>query len=165
MPKPTYKYEPQEFIQSKFIRMGPKVYTLRQALYYRLKNNFTITEEFHQKDGWYHLVQSPSGEWWLHLEKGFQWDGASGGYPDWDFIMMPSAIHDTLHWLIAHGVIPESENNLIDKELQDAILGSRTKTPLKRFRAWYIRRATNIVKEKRAKGKFQEHKTTKVIMI
>lgn len=93
------------------------------------------------------------------------WDGATH-YPDWKFMMMPSAKHDVLHWLIMHGIIPEGMNNMIDKELEDSILQSYTPIPWnegglipKKVRARMIRRATNTANEKRnLEG--QEHYNT-----
>ena len=68
---------------------------------------------------WYAIVKR-DGLWWLIVFPGTGWDGASM-YFDYSWIMYPSLVHDILHWLIAKGVLDESANDLIDKELGDCI--------------------------------------------
>ena len=156
-----------QFIASTEIVYGDKLYTLTEHLWYKFHNDLGFTRPFKQKDGWYELLQDDNGDWWLHLFPAFQWNGANL-YPDYKFMMMPSAIHDTDHWLIMHGIIPEENNNLIDKELEDSILFSKTKIPFKdggwipkKARARIIRRATNTANEKRNLAG-QEHSITRV---
>lgn len=84
---------------------------------------------------------------WLLIFKGFAWDGATK-FPDFDWIKTPSLIHDALHNAIALGIIPESQNDLIDKELELAIGANKGKRWLLNFRGWYVRKATNTVNEK-----------------
>lgn len=83
---------------------------------------------------------------WLIVFSTYAWDGATK-FPDFDWIKTPSAIHDALHNAINAGAIPESENDLIDKELELAINGNPGKRWLMRFRGWYVRLATNHVDE------------------
>lgn len=88
---------------------------------------------------------------WLLIFERYNWDGATK-FPDFDWIKTPSAIHDALHVAIQLGCIPESDNDLIDKELELAIEGNKTsrwaKHKLLQFRGWYVRKATNMVDEK-----------------
>jgi hypothetical protein len=82
------------------------------------------------------------------------WDGATS-FPDFKWILEGSLWHDILHWLIAKGVIPEEENDLIDKELAHIIkeLGGpsargKIKEILLSFRARYVQLGTNTADEK-----------------
>lgn len=88
---------------------------------------------------------------WIHAFKGCAWDGATW-FPDFDWIMEGSLGHDILHWLIAHGAIPESQNDLIDKELENIIRARHGNNwfqrRLDKFRGWYVRRATGFVDQK-----------------
>lgn len=84
---------------------------------------------------------------WLLIRDIYAWDGATK-FPDFDWIKTPSCIHDVLHQLIADGVLPESENDLIDEELEYAIDGNVGKRWLMKARGWYVRKATNTVDEK-----------------
>lgn len=134
--------------------ISKKLYSLGADVWIPYHQNLSDAVEFTQKDGWYAL-RCIKGKWWLFLRKGFRWNGANC-YPDWDFILIPSAKHDVGHWLIEHGAFPESYNNLIDKELQLDIKYSKTPVPFiqggwipKPIRAKYIQRATNIANSTR----------------
>ena len=149
---------------------GPKVHVLSQELWHRFHNNLGITEPFKQKDGWYEVLQDDSERWWLHLARGFRWNGADW-FPDYEFMIYPSAVHDVGLWLIDHGIIPESYNNMVDKELEDCIINSVTPMPwwkggsskrLRKFEARKIRRATNLARTKRGERSSLEYQITRL---
>lgn len=116
---------------------------------YRLNQKYTITEDHHcryfslMKDG--HLL----------IRESFNWDGATKFF-DFKWILTPSAIHDALHQAIQYGWIPESENNLIDKELEQAICGNVGKKWLLKIRGLYVRKATNWVDQKIGEDSYVE---------
>lgn len=157
-------------IQSTEIIYGPKVHVLAQEIWHRFHNNLGITEPFKQKDGWYEVLQDDFDRWWLHLVVGFMWNGADW-FPDYEFMMFPSAIHDPCLWLIDHGIIPETYNNLVDKELEDCILKSKTHMPwwkggsnktLRKIEARKIRRATNLARTKQGEHSTLEYQLTRL---
>ena len=116
-------------------------YRLEEGLAYKLQCQYEIACHF---DGdWFSLTR----DGWLLIYKGFAWDGATK-FPDFDWIKTPSLIHDALHNAIALGVIPTSQNDLIDKELEIAIGGNAGKRWLLKFRGWYVRKATNTANQK-----------------
>lgn len=88
---------------------------------------------------------------WLLMFENYAWDGATK-FPDFDWIKTPSAIHDALHEAIRLGCIPESDNDLIDEELNLAICGNyatrKSKIALLKLRGWYVKKATGTVDEK-----------------
>lgn len=96
---------------------------------------------------WYALEKRPSG-WWIVAKVGCGWDGATW-FPDFKWTMQASLGHDILHWLIAKRIIPESENDLIDREMCH-IIKDRGKgyERLLRFRAWYIKKGISLVNQK-----------------
>ena len=157
-------------IQSTEIVYGPKVHVLAQELWHRFHNNLGITQPFQQKDGWYEVLRDDSDRWWLHLARGFQWNGADW-FPDYEFMIYPSAVHDVGLWLIDHGIIPEAYNNMVDKELEDCIINSSTPMPwwkggsnktLRKIEARKIRRATNLAKTKRGEHGALEYQVTRL---
>lgn len=89
---------------------------------------------------------------WLLLMGGYMWDGATK-FPDFSWMMAPSAIHDALHQAIQVGAIPEYQNDMIDTELALAIegvpAGKWAMKQMLKFRSSYVRRATNLVDEKK----------------
>jgi len=126
-------------------------YQLENNWRWHLKEEFTIKRDF--KNDYYGITR----DGWLYAYKGCAWDGATL-FPDFDWIMEGSLGHDILHWLIEKGIIPELENDLIDKELEH-IIKVRGKVPrfggkwLLNMRAWYVRKATNLVDQKYGVGK------------
>lgn len=91
----------------------------------------------------------------ITAKAGCCWDGATM-FPDFLWILEGSLWHDILHWLIAKGVIPEDENDLIDAELAHIIRvlgGSTARGRLSGFllsvRAQYVRIATGLANEKK----------------
>ena len=136
---------------------SPKLHIMRQEVYHKFHNDLRIAFPFEQRQGWYKVFKDDNGDWWLYLKAGFQHNGADC-FPDYEFMIFPSAVHDVALWLIDWGVIPESMNNMVDKELADCIIHSRTPMPwwkggsnktCRKFEAWKIKRATNIAKTKK----------------
>lgn len=133
-------------------------YQLDKTVRFKLKNDFKITKEY--KNQYYRI--SKTG--YVTIYRGCCWDGPTW-FPDVKWMMVPSLIHDVLHWLIARGVIEESDNDLIDAELGHWIVKEAEKvnaTSLRlniyKFRAWYVRKATNLVDQK--KGQLKKVYTT-----
>jgi len=116
-------------------------YKVEQGFAYKLQCAYTIKQDY----GTPYFTLTTTG--WLLVHTLYAWDGATK-FPDFDWIKTPSAIHDALHAAIAAGAIPESENDLIDKELELAIAGNPGKRWLLKARGWYVRKATNAVDEK-----------------
>ncbi len=121
-------------------------YRVAEPFAYRLNCKFSLTAPYSCP----YFALTMDG--WLLIFEVYAWDGATK-FPDFDWIKTPSAIHDALHNAIAAGAIPESENDLIDKELELAIRGNPaarwTKQLLVKLRGWYVRKATNTVNEKK----------------
>lgn len=97
-------------------------------------------EEYHGR--WYSLVHREDG-WYIQAHTGCVWDLATG-WIDWQWLIEASLGHDILVWLIKRGAIPESANDLIDKELTLIARARGTAFGL-RPRLWFIRKATNLV--------------------
>lgn len=125
-------------------------YQLEADWHWKLKGDFTIARNYHNRYYWV----STDGH--LGAFAGCAWDGATF-FPDYRWILEGSLGHDLLHWLIAKGIIPESQNDLIDKELAEII---KARAPLPRLlpmpvaikllhaRAWMVRKGTNLVNQK-----------------
>ena len=142
--------------KSTVIVYSPKLHIMRRAVYHKFHNDLGIRFPFEQRDGWYKVFQDDNGDWWLYLKPGFQWNGADM-FPDYEYMLYPSAVHDVCLWLIDWAVIPEAMNNTVDKELADCIIHSVTPMPwfkggssktLRKVEAWKIKRATHIAKTK-----------------
>lgn len=56
----------------------------------------------------------------LELKRGYAWDGASW-FPDFWWMIVPSAIHDALYQLIREGLLPPTWREDADLELYRAI--------------------------------------------
>jgi hypothetical protein len=91
----------------------------------------------------------------MTIKRGCVTDGATN-FPDTDWILEGSFWHDVLHWLIAQGVIPENENDLIDKELAHIIRleggkkgGGWLSKKLLKARSKYVELATHLSDEKK----------------
>lgn len=146
----------QQPVRSKFITYGPKVYVLGEDLYHCFYTNLGIKDAFKQRDGWYYVFQDDIGRWWLYLRKGFQHNGADC-FPDYEFMIFPSAIHDVCLWLIDWGIIPEENNNLVDHELYHCIMHTFVPMPwfkggnlkfARRYQARKIEIATHLARTK-----------------
>lgn len=88
----------------------------------------------------YSLRRVVDDEWWIIAHPGLVWDYASGWF-DYDAIKEASLGHDILHWLIAMGVIHESENDKIDQEFYLILRACG----VPHWRAKWLRRGTNTV--------------------
>ena len=93
----------------------------------------------------YYRLWNDGVSWYITAYAGCCWDGPTW-FPDFEWMKLPSLIHDILHWLIAEGCIDERSNDAIDAELAGIIKLQRQL--LSGFRAWYVERATNKVNEK-----------------
>tara|TARA_R110000772_G_scaffold217958_1_gene328554 strand:- start:548 stop:958 length:411 start_codon:yes stop_codon:yes gene_type:complete len=117
-------------------------YQLCDPVEIQLKTDIEITKYF--GNGYYQAYSGGK----IRILAGCCWDGPTW-FPDFKWMMKPSLIHDVLHWLIAQGVIPESDNDKIDAELALWIKEGKGKdSKLFNFRAWYVRKATNMVNQK-----------------
>lgn len=116
-------------------------YKVEEGFAYKLQCKYTIKEDYHTP----YFSITTSG--WLLIYTLYGWDGATK-FPDFEWIKTPSALHDALHNAIAAGIIPESENDLIDTELELAIQGNPGKRWALKIRSWYVRKGTNTVDEK-----------------
>jgi len=121
-------------------------YRVESSIAYKLQCAYDFTAP--HDGGWFAITL----DGWLLIFAGFAWDGATK-FPDFDWIKTPSLIHDALHNAIALGVIPEHQNDLIDKELELAINGNIGKKWMLKFRGWYVRTATGTANEKKGQIK------------
>lgn len=146
---------PYQFEQSVTLTHGPKLYTSMEWVWHKLHNQFYLIEDWTAPSGYYGIKIHADGSAWLWTKPGFQWDGASL-YPDFDYMLFPSMIHDCLHWMIMHGVIDEHMNDLIDKELGDCVRYGKTPIPwykggeyTRKYQAWKVEKATHTVNQRR----------------
>jgi hypothetical protein len=128
---------------------------------HKLRYSYGLTEDYSHPDGWYSVIKGDDGEWYLIAHIGCAWDGATL-YPDYAWMIIPSLIHDILHWLIKRGVIHEIYNDVIDMELQLAIIHGKEPIPwrqggnsklVRRIRAKIILLGTHTADEKKLIGK------------
>ena len=124
-------------------------YLVARLWQWRLVGDFHPTGTF--SNDWYALQHRDDG-WWIVAFPGCGWDGATW-FPDFDWVMQGSLGHDILHWLIAKGVIPESENHLIDEEMGH-IIRARATVPklggesLLALRSWYVQKGIGLIDQK-----------------
>jgi hypothetical protein len=139
---------------------------------YKLRYSYGLTEDFHHPKGWYSVVKGEDGAWYLIAHVGCAWDGATL-YFDYLWMMVPSLVHDILHWLIKRGVIHEIYNDVIDLELEQAIIHGKEPIPwrqggnskiVRRLRAKIILRGTNLADEKTLTGDFNDIKIERVLV-
>jgi hypothetical protein len=81
---------------------------------------------------------------------GCGWDGATW-FPDFKWVMLPSLKHDILHWGIAEGVIPTSQNAAIDREIEASIRHEAPSPWTANAAVWgrIVRRGTNLAAQER----------------
>ena len=142
-------------VKSTSALVSNKLYTLGESVVMPYHNDVGIVREFATL---FYNIRHIEGRWWLEMLEGFQWNGANR-YPDYDFILLPSAKHDVNCWLIEHGIIPQESNDLIDLELKLDVQQSKTKIPFtkggfipRKMRGWIIGRATNLHNAKKKEG-------------
>lgn len=87
----------------------------------------------------------------LLLKPGYAYNGADC-FPDFDWVMTAAAGHDGLLQLIALGIIPESENDLVDKEFSLWVRGFPGAQTLMALRSWYVRKGTNLAQTRLGEG-------------
>ena len=124
-------------------------YMLAEPAVHQIHTPLTILHDYENE--WY-AVRRDSRT--LVAKRFCGWDGATK-FPDFNWILEGSLWHDILHWLIAKGVIPESENDLIDQELAYIIrkcggpkARGRTTDMLLKARSKYVQIATGLANEK-----------------
>lgn len=126
---------------------GFSKYRVQKEWSWKLRSPITILENFNNDYHW------ATTDGFIGAHVGCGWDGATK-FPDYDWIMEGSLGHDILHWLIADGIVPEDQNDLIDAELEQIIL-ARAPIPriggmwMLKYHARKVRRATGLVDEKR----------------
>jgi hypothetical protein len=110
-----------------------------------------ITIDYSYSTRWYGVDKDTRTAW---AEEGCAWDGATM-FPDFNWILESSLRHDVHLWLLAAGAIHEKYNDAIDKALAADVkkLGGpegrgKLKDKLTSFRAWYVRKGTNLANTK-----------------
>lgn len=121
-------------------------YQLCDDIEIQLKTPITITKYFGNR----YYQAYPAGK--IRILGGCCWDGPTW-FPDFEWMMKPSLIHDVLHWLIANGTIPEEQNDLIDEELGLWIQENKGMPRLFKFRGWYVKTATHLCNQKAGEQK------------
>lgn len=125
-------------------------YRVEDGLAYKLHYDYRLSED--AVTPWFTLTADN----WLIVQPGYASDGATM-FPDFDWIKTPAiAIHDPLCQAIELGILPESMNDQIDRELQLAILAQPyggLKNRLAKLRGWYVRKATNLADSRAGKSK------------
>ncbi len=75
----------------------------------------------------------------LSLKRGFAWNGANG-FPDYNWIMIPSGVHDALLWLRHRLLLSEPEmtiaDRIMDREVKRAIDRWFTDLAMERMPMW-----------------------------
>ncbi len=117
-------------------------YQLTEDITWRLQTKFKGIREY---EGKYYRLFRRDGHWYITAYAGCCWDGPTL-FPDFEWIMFASLIHDILHWIIAKGCISERSNDAIDAELAGIIRIQPYR--FAKIRAWYIEKATNTVDQK-----------------
>ena len=98
----------------------------------------------------YYRLWNDGVDWYITIYCGCCWDGPTW-FPDFEWMMFASLIHDVLHWLIAQGCIDETDNDAIDAEL--ACIIRVQKCRFVGLRSWYVERATNRVNQRAGEEK------------
>lgn len=111
-------------------------YQLNQRVEWKiLTPGITILQDYEDPNGYYSVTTDGT----IVGEIGCGYDGPTK-FPDVDWMMLPSLVHDILHWLIDIGIIPESCNHLIDEELGAIIAVQQPKSwwgkKWRGFRSW-----------------------------
>lgn len=113
---------------------------------YKLQHDYGLAEDYESR-----FLLMTTDNWLLVLD-GYSWNGADC-FPDFDWIKTPSLIHDALLELVAEGVLPESLNDQIDREIEAAIVGNAGKRWLLKLRGWYVKRGTNLAQTRKGDTK------------
>lgn len=125
-------------------------YRVEEGLAYKLQIDYGLTQD--AVTPWFTITADN----WLLVMPGYASDGATC-FPDFDWIKTPAiAVHDPLCQAIELGILPESMNDQIDRELQLAILAQPyggLKHRLAKLRGWYVRKATNLADSKHGSTK------------
>lgn len=77
---------------------------------------------------------------YLHIRKGYAWDGPSGPTIDTKNFMRGSLVHDVLYQLIGLGALPYSDRLRADEILREICL----EDGMSRIRAWWVYRGVRI---------------------
>lgn len=139
-------------------------YILQEMFLYRFREPLPFRREYY--GNFWAIFTDDSGNWWLAGYTGCGYDGPSGPLVfDWDYLMPGSFIHDAGHWCIRLGILPESANDMIDKELAGVVRRGRASIPwflggekTRALRALVVEKGTNLVN-----GKFNERFPTRII--
>lgn len=154
-------FAPPEIITVDLYTSSGWKYQVERTVKWQLLNNFTILRAHETR---YYKV-SMSGL--LTIKASCCYNGADC-FPDTEWMRLPSLIHDVLLWLIAAGAIPESENDLVDRELADLVKFQEPKTfrekYLRRIRAIYIFRATNLAQTRIGEIREIKHRKIKILI-
>lgn len=128
-------------------------YMLAEPFFYRFREDLGFLGE-HTAEFW--EVFQVGDEWWCVGYTGCGYDGPSGPLVfDWDYLMPGSFVHDVGHWCLGLGVLPESSNDALDRELAGIVRRGQAKIPWflggepsRPARAWVVERGTNLVNGK-----------------
>jgi hypothetical protein len=127
-------------------------YRVEGAFAYELQCEYKNINEY--ESAWF-SIQFINQKWWLIVWDRYAWNGANS-FPDFNWILAQSCLHDALHEAIDVGAIGEEDNDTIDLELDIAIQGNKaaraSKKALFKFRGWYVRKATNTSDQKQGGG-------------
>lgn len=128
-------------------------YQLRRRVEWRIRTKgLKILQDYEHPRGYYGC--RTDGTIWGNPGCGY--DGPTK-FPDVDWMMLPSLVHDILHWLIALGIVSQLANNLIDNELGLIVRIQHFSAPTwfgrrwRVFRSWYTSTSTHLVWQKREK--------------
>ena len=98
----------------------------------------------------------------LHIKKGFLWDGATC-FPDFDWIIRASLVHDALYKLIFCGLLPPSLRLVADTMLKALLTQDMLKLKAGRIALMAISgivyAGVRIFGESRARGSLQKDQT------
>jgi hypothetical protein len=120
-----------EFISSSDGHILTKLYSIHTSIHSsRLHNNdFPVAT----------LGLSLGKYGWLHIAKGYEWDGATG-YPDVIQIIRASLVHDALYDLIREGVLNKNHRKKADKLFRKICL----EDGMGKWEAWRVYTAVRL---------------------
>lgn len=125
-------------------------YILQEQFFYRIREPLPFRKEYF---GNFWAIYTHRNDWWCTGYTGCGYDGPSGPLVfDWDYLMPGSFVHDVGHWCIRLGILPESANDMIDKELAGMVRRGKAKIPwfiggerTRPSRAFIVEKGTNLV--------------------